>query len=120
MSHLLPDGVARRSDGALWEPRPHPDSTNFSRRAYLAGYSDGFHEYPFGAGDDGSFGAFSDYRVGFDHGRRDSREPSRAIPADHGFSQEDIWHAARHYGCSDAQALRGLIEEEKRFSDDAA
>ncbi|MGB3833757.1 MAG: hypothetical protein WA975_18050 [Mesorhizobium sp.] len=70
----LPDGMARRSDGALWNPRPRPDLTNFSRRAYLAGYSDGFHGYRFGSGDDGSFGAFSDYRVGFDDGRADGAE----------------------------------------------
>lgn len=67
----LPDGMARRSDGALWNPRPHPDSTSFSRRAYVAGYSDGFHGYPFGSGDDGSFGAFSDYRRGFADGQAD-------------------------------------------------
>lgn len=69
---ILPDGMAVRSDGAIWNARPHPDSTDFSRRAYYAGYSDGFHGYRFGSGDDGSFGAFSDYRTGFNHGRSDS------------------------------------------------
>lgn len=70
----LPDGMARRSDGAIWNARPHPDATNFDRRAYLAGYSDGFHGYPFGAGDEGAFGAFSSYRPGFSDGRADSSD----------------------------------------------
>jgi hypothetical protein len=71
-SAILPDGMALRSDGAIWNPRPHPDLTDRSRRAYSAGYSDGFHGYPFGAGDDGSLGAFSDYRPGFTDGRADA------------------------------------------------
>ncbi len=61
-----------RQRAARWNPRPHPESANFSRRAYMAGYSDGFHGEPFGSGDDGSIGAFSDYRPGFNDGRADA------------------------------------------------
>lgn len=57
-----------------WNPRPRSDLSNFGRRAYLAGYSDGFHGYHFGAGDDGSLGAFSDYRPGYSDGDKDRRE----------------------------------------------
>lgn len=55
-----------------WNPRPHPDSASVSRRAYFAGYSDGYHGAHFGAGDDGSIGGFSDYRPGFSDGRADA------------------------------------------------
>jgi hypothetical protein len=44
--------------------------------------------------------------------------PSDNMPKPHGFSQEDIWHAARFWGCSEQQALNGLIAEEKRFAED--
>lgn len=58
-------------ESGKWNPRPRADLANFGRRAYLAGYSDGFHGYRFGAGDEDAFGAFSDYRPGFDDGRLD-------------------------------------------------
>lgn len=77
---ILPDGMAVRSDGAVWNARPRPDLSDFGRRAYLAGYSDGFHGYPFGAGDDGSLGGFSDYRPGFADGLADAN-PSNATHA---------------------------------------
>ena len=70
----LPDGMALRSDGALWNPRPAADYTNSSRRAYYAGYSDGFHGARFGEGDEDAHGAFSTYRVGFADGRADARD----------------------------------------------
>lgn len=54
-----------------WNPRPHPDLSSFGRKAYFAGYSDAFHGYRFGAGDEGAFGAFSDYRPGYSDGAVD-------------------------------------------------
>lgn len=67
----LPDGIALRSDGALWNPRPAADYANMSRRAYDAGYGDGFHGEAWAPGD---HGAFSTYRIGFDHGRADAED----------------------------------------------
>ncbi|PJG47229.1 hypothetical protein CAF53_02465 [Sphingobium sp. LB126] len=61
-----------RQRASRWNPRPHPDLSATGRKAYFAGYSDGFHGAPFGAGDDGSIGAFSDYRPGFNDGRADA------------------------------------------------
>lgn len=52
-----------------WNPRPAPDYANCSRRAYFAGYSDGYHGYPFGSGQHGDF---STYRDGFNDGRSDA------------------------------------------------
>lgn len=47
---------------------------------------------------------------------RGGRYPSRPqLPS---FSQEDIWHAMRLWGCNERQALNGLIAEEKRFAED--
>ena len=57
-----------------WNSRPRPDFSNFSRRAYYAGYSDGFYGARFGAGDEGAFGAFSDYRPSYADGRADSQD----------------------------------------------
>ena len=34
------------------------------------------------------------------------------------FSQEDIAHAMRFWGCSERQAINGLIAEAKRLADD--
>lgn len=70
----LPDGMARRSDGAIWNPRPDADYAIMSRKAYHAGYSDGFHGARFGEGDEDAHGAFSTYRVGFAHGYADSKD----------------------------------------------
>lgn len=71
-SGVMPDGLACRSDGAIWNPRPEADFAASSKRAYMAGYSDGFHGYPFGSGDEGAHGAFSSYRPGFNDGRADA------------------------------------------------
>lgn len=57
------------SSDPFWKPRPRADYAHVSRRAYFAGYSDGYHQHPFGSGHHGDF---SDYRVGFDHGRADA------------------------------------------------
>jgi hypothetical protein len=58
----------------FWMPKPHPNSSDFDRRGYFAGYSDGFHGYRFGAGDDGAFGAFSTYRPAYNQGADDARK----------------------------------------------
>jgi len=75
-AHLgeLPNGMARRSDGAVWNPRPAADYAISSRKAYHAGYSDGFHGASFGAGDEDAHGAFSTYRSGFADGRADAQQ----------------------------------------------
>lgn len=57
------------SPDPFWNPRPRADYANVSRRAYFAGYSDGYHQHAFNSGQHGDF---SDYRVGFDHGRADA------------------------------------------------
>jgi len=35
----------------------------------------------------------------------------------HGFSQEDIWHEMRAIGGDERQAIRSLIEADKRLDD---
>jgi hypothetical protein len=55
-----------------WDPRPRQDLANASRRAYYAGYSDGYHGSPF---DSGPHGDFSDYRTGLSDGRADAHDP---------------------------------------------
>ena len=64
---------------ANWNPRPRADLSNFGRRSYYAGYSDGFCGYSVGSGDDGTLGAFSDYRPGFEDGRKDATSASSEI-----------------------------------------
>lgn len=54
-----------------WNPTPSPTYNDEERRAYNAGYSDGYHGYNFGA-------AYAEspptgYRLGFAHGQRAQR-----------------------------------------------
>lgn len=77
IGRLIKKGMVERSGDVLhvtalapkWCPRPHLDSTDASRRAYYAGYGDGFRGHPFASGEHGDF---SDYRVGFADGRADA------------------------------------------------
>lgn len=67
--------IQRKGADPFWFPRPHPNSTDASRRAYHAGYSDAYHGYRFGSGQHGDF---SDYRAGYSDG---SNDRARAIAA---------------------------------------
>lgn len=51
-----------------WNPRPG-DRGDLRRKPYHAGYSDGFHGYRFGSGDEDPG---DDYRQGFEDGRSDA------------------------------------------------
>lgn len=58
-----------------WKPRPG-DRNADRRKPYHAGYSDGFHRYRFGSGDDEPG---DDYRQGFDDGRTDLKADDVAV-----------------------------------------
>ena len=67
--------MTRLAPSIGWNCRPRPDYGSLQRTGYLAGYSDGFHGYRYGAGYDNPP---STYRTGFDEGRADSRRETRA------------------------------------------
>lgn len=61
-----------------WLPSPRPDFNSLERTGYLAGYSDGFHGFDYGAGYDDPPKTYGD---GFDDGRMDA---GRALEPRHG------------------------------------
>lgn len=57
--------------------------------------------------------SFDDWRAA--NARR--RERQQAVARTR-FSQDEIWHAARYWGCSDDEAVNILDAEERRFAED--